>query len=188
MSWWSLVGTGISAWSSYKQGQAAEERYEDQARNTQQVAAHNAEISLMDATVAEKDAVAAEQAYGRKLRAHMRQVDQVLGKARTGYGKAGVVTSSGSALDTLVDIARAGAEDAALITNEGKTAYERGKNVAARYRRLADFGLRDAAFQAGLLESAGADAASFGRWDAAGKLAEGLYDYGESEGWFDNAD
>jgi hypothetical protein len=188
MSWGDLLsfaGTAFGIYSSYQQGQSAKEQYEGQADYTEEVAKHNSEISLLDASVAEKDAIAVETAYGWKLRRHMRQVDQVLGKARAGYAKSGVVASSGSALDTMVDIARSGAEDAALIAAEGKTAYERGKDIAARYRKLAAAGLRDAAYQASMLESAGADAATYGTLSALSVATEGLYDYGDSQGWWD---
>lgn len=179
-----LVGSGISAWSQWQAGESANAKASDQADHLRQVAAANREISLLDASAAEKDAAVAETAYGWRLRRHLVQVGKLVGSARTGYAKGGVAIS-GSALDTVARIARDGAEDAALIAHEGKTAGDRGREVAERYRALADAGLRDAAFQASLIESAGADQAFYGRLQSASTSLAGVYDYGESKGWWE---
>jgi len=181
---WGWVGPAISAISSLWQGQAAEDQADDQAKHLKQVAAHNAQISLLDAAAAEKDSIAAEAAYGWKLRRHMQQVDKLVGRARVGFAKAGVAMT-GSALDTVVESARAGAEDAALIINEGKTAAERGREVARRYRLLAQYGLRDAAYQAGMIEQAGADEATYQYLSGAAQASKDVYEYGDAEGWWE---
>jgi hypothetical protein len=181
---WGWVGPAISAVASLLQGQAAEDQADDQSDAVKKAAANNAKISLLDAAAAEKDAIAAETAYGWKLRRHMQQVDKLVGRARTGFAKSGVAMT-GSALDTVVESARAGAEDAALIANEGKNAGERGREVAERYRLLAKYGLRDAAYQASLIEQAGADKATYQYLSGTAQAATDVYDYGQGKDWWD---
>lgn len=180
----SLLGTGIGAFASWMRGKKADDRAEAQAENLRVVAEHNKEISLFDASVAEKDAALGEASYGYRLRNHLRMIDNVVGSAKARLGKSGVALGEGSALDTIIESVRAGAEDAALIRAEGKTLYERRRNIAERYRKLAEFGMRDAANQAALIEDAGADEAMFGTLTAGAQLLGGIFEFGEYKGWW----
>jgi hypothetical protein len=184
MSWLQYVGTAIELYSDYQQSQDADENSKDQADYLRKTSKHNKEISLLDAAAAEKDAIAAEQASGRKLRIQLRNIDTAIGSTRAKVGKSGVAMS-GSALDVVVESARRGAQDSAMIINEGKTAFQKGMDVANRYRKLADYGLRDAAYQASLIESAGADESQYYQYQGAAHFFSAADEHGQQQGWWE---
>jgi hypothetical protein len=169
------AGTALSFFGEKEKAESAEEYYEDLAAEEKRVAEANKEISLYDASVAEKDAYYEEQATALELALHYRQVEQVLGTQAARYAKSGVVISSDSPLDTMMQTVSDGIRDAEIIANNGLTAAARKRSLAARYRLLAEKGLRDAAAQAHLLEKAGAAEKTGYMYSAFGKLAEGVY-------------
>jgi hypothetical protein len=174
-------------------GDAARDQADRQAAEAKRVAEENKEISLYDASVMEKDAIAAEYAHGVKLQNQMRAADLLLGKGTARLGKSGVSVSEGSALDAQVEIVREARRESDIIVNDGVTARERRRSAAERYRLLADKGLRDAAAHASILESAGAAEQSQHQLASYGQLlnsSESIYSVGESaynSEWFQGA-
>ncbi len=161
------VGAGISLFNSISGSDAAR----DQARVRQQQisgqAAANRRVSNLDAGMAERRAVWVDEQTRRELADHADTVEAVLSRLRAGYGKAGVVTNTGSPLAAMSHAARNMEREAAAIAIEGEQAAREARDRARRYRMLAKNGLRDAAYTATLVEQA-ADARAAGAYLAAG--------------------
>lgn len=100
------VGTGVSAYSQYQQGQYNAQMAEANARN--------AELAAADAT-ARGDAEAAMQRM---------QVSRLIGRQRAAFAASGVDAASGSALDVLGDTAAFGQLDVDTIrSNAAREAW-----------------------------------------------------------------
>jgi hypothetical protein len=188
MSWFGDVldiGGGIlDIFGFVSEGEDAEEYYEGMADYERAKAKANADISLYDAEVAEKEAFYLELAAGYELQNQMKQVDRVMGTAMAKLGKSGVALGRGSALDIEVEIASEGARDSAIIANEGKLAAQRARSMANRFRKLADAGLRDSAYYANALERAGESAKAGAYWRAGGVAIREFGEFGQAQGWF----
>lgn len=108
----SLVGTGLSAYGQYRQGQAQQQAYEYNAK----VAEANAEAQKTETTYEE------QQSHERLRR--------LMGTQRTLYAKAGVDLSSGSPLLVLAETAAEGAEEIQAIRYGGDVAATKELNQA----------------------------------------------------------
>jgi hypothetical protein len=179
-----IGGKAFDVYGEMEKAKDAEQTAERQADEIKRAAEANKEISLYDASVMRKDAVAFEQAAAHALGIHMQRVDKVLGAASARLGKAGVVTTTGSALDLQERIIAEGSRDAVTLMNNGMTGYQRRLSAARRYELLAEKGLRDAAAHASLIERAGHDEQIGHYWSAAGRGAELFDTLGRSEGWW----
>lgn len=177
-------GSLLGIFGKVGQGEAAEDYYDDLADEQRRVAEVNRQISLEDASVAEKDAFFAEQSAALALSIHMKKLDHILGSQKARYAKSGVAVGSGSPLETMMSTLEDGLKDAKTIIYNGKTAAERRRDLARRYRKLAEAGLREAAAQAALLEDAGAAEKRGWLFSAGGDLAQGIFALGEEMGWF----
>lgn len=188
------VGGFLGFKAEEKQSKEVEKAAKRQAEEEARVAEDNRQISLYDASVMEKDAVAAENAAAFKLQNHIRAADALLGKATARLGKAGVVVSSGSALDKQVDIIHEAQREADIIIHDGKTARDRRLSAAERYYMLAEKGLRDAAAHGSILESAAAAESTQHKYASYGALISSADSFSElfkgstgKEGWLNQA-
>lgn len=179
-----LGGDALGIYGELQKGEDAAKTAKRQAEEAKRAAEANREISLYDASVAAKDALAFEQAAADALAIHMVRVDKVLGAATARLGKSGVVTTSGSALELQERIISEGSRDALALMHNGRTGYERRMSAARRYELLAEKGLRDAAAHAALIEEAGRAEQIGHYWSAAGRGAEFLDTLGRTEGWW----
>lgn len=182
MGWGEVIGGLVQGYSSYKESEAVEDRYDAQADSITSSAAANAAISEYDATVAEKDAMEIEIQAGLALKQHKKKIVSLISSQRAGFGKAGVAINTGSALDVMANTAKEGARDAEVIMYNGKTARERQLSLAKRYRMLAGANLRDAAAQASLIEDAGDFTASAIRTSAVGTAITNVFNAYEEAG------
>ena len=102
----SLVGTGLTAYSAYQQGQY-----------TQDINNRNAQVDKLKTTEAQNmgaDAMAQQRA----------RTAQILGSQRAAFGASGLEGTTGSAGDIMADTARMGEQDAQTVrTNALKTAW-----------------------------------------------------------------
>jgi hypothetical protein len=179
------IGGGLlEIFGSISEGEDAEDYYEGMADYERATAKANADISLYDAEVAEKEAFYLELAAGYELQNQMKQVDKVMGTAMAKLGKSGVALGKGSALDIEVEIAAEGARDSAIIANEGKLAASRARSMAGRFRKLAAAGLRDSAYYAHALEKAGESAKAGAYWRAGGVAITEFSEFAQEQGWF----
>lgn len=120
----SLLGTGLSAYGSYQQGQAMAGQAEYQA-----AVARNNQI------IAERNAQDAELRGGLSEDQQRRQTAQLKGRQRASLASNGVVIDEGSALDITSDTAAFGEFDALTIrSNAQREAYNyrvQGSNFQA---------------------------------------------------------
>ena len=149
-----IGGSALGIYSSIEQSKAAKEAGKRGAAAELSAAEANRALSYYDASVAEKDALEIEYQMGVALEVHKQTVDALLSSQRARYAKSGVVTSAGSALVVSQKTASDAHKDADIILYNGQTAAERTRSLALRYRMLGDAGLRDAAAQASMIESA----------------------------------
>jgi hypothetical protein len=177
-------GKAVGIYGEMQKAKDAEKTAKSQADEVERAAQANKEISLYDASVAAKDAIAFEQAAADGLASHMLRVDKVLGAAQARLGKAGVALTQGSALDVQERIIAEGSRDAVTLMHNGRTGYERRISAARRYELLAEKGLRDAAAHASLIEDAGRSEQIRHYWSAAGRGAEFFDTLGRTEGWW----
>jgi len=180
---WDLIELGTGIYAVDQAADAARDAGSANAAEVQRAAAANAQLSLYDASVAEKDAMAVLFQTGVSLGIQLRETQRILSSQRATYGKAGVAVGTGSPLEVMARSAEAAARDTEMIKYEGRTAAERRRSLAARYRLLASHGLRDAAAQAVLIEDAARDR-SKAYWIKGGTdLFKDLTNIGQREGW-----
>lgn len=179
-----IGGKAVSLYGEMGKASDAEKTANAQANEVERAALANREISLYDATVARKDALAYEQASADALAVHMLRVNRVLGAAQARLGKTGVALTQGSALEMQERIIVEGSRDADTLIHNGRTGYERRMSAASRYDLLAEKGLRDAAAYATLIEQAGRSEQIGHYWSAAGRGAELVDTLGQTEGWW----
>lgn len=130
------IGTGISAYGAYQQGQAQEAQYKYQSA----VASNNRIIAEQNA----KDALARGKV---EADTHRRKVSQFIGSQRAGFGGSGVVVDSGSPLDIVAD-------SVALGELDTQTILSNAEREARAYRvQGSNFGA-----EAGLLDSSAGSA------------------------------
>lgn len=146
-----VIGTGVSVYSSIQQGNAQAQAKDYQAavdRNNAQVASWNAQ--------------AAEDSAAAKTQAEMRVGTQRMGAQRAALAAGGVTLDSGSALD----VQGATAENTAIQTNA--TNYQ-GELTAYGYRTQQNSYIN----QAGLDEMSASNASTAGDLTAAGSFLSG---------------
>ena len=158
MGWTDIVssvakvgGAVIGMIGDKKKSDAAQDYADKQGDATLEAAQVNKELSLYDASIAEKEATEAFLQYNRNIILHNRMSTQLMGKQRTTYAKSGVIPGTGTPMDVQIRTGQELAEDAAVIKYEGQKAVERRRGIAQRYRLLAEKGLRDAGNTASLL-------------------------------------
>ncbi|MGE4194721.1 MAG: hypothetical protein AB7E51_15145 [Pseudodesulfovibrio sp.] len=111
----SIVGTGVSAYSSYAQGQAAKDAAEEQAK------------------IAEQNAKDAEYTGSLERQRINLKKAETIGTGRAAWGSSGVALGSGSPVDWEVDVDERGRSDVrASKYNSNVTAYNyrTGANLA----------------------------------------------------------
>jgi len=109
------IGTAVSAYGQYAQGQSQKKW-----------AAYNAEV-------AERDAETATKVAGYEANLQRKQTEELLGRQRASYGKAGV-TTEGSPLLLMAETAAEGEMEASMIEWGGKTKAQRFRSEAALSR------------------------------------------------------
>jgi len=179
-----LGGQAAGIYADVSAGNDADDIAKKQADEYKRVALANRDISLYDASVAAKDAVAFEQQAAVSTAINIERMDKVLGAARASLGKSGVSVSEGSALDLQRQIIMDAERDISTMIHNGKTGYERRMSASRRYELLADKGLRDAAAHATIIEDAARSEQLGHYWSAAGRGAEFVETLGRSEGWW----
>lgn len=181
-----IVDVGFDIFGTYTTGQTIESQSEAQAAELKRVAEANAKLSLIDAAVAEKDALAIEFQTQVALGLHLRNTSRLLSKQRALTGKSGVAVGTGSPLDVMADSASEAAKDTELIKYEGRTGAQRSRDLANRYRLLAKHGLRDAAAQSILIQDAARDKTKAVLIEGAGGIFQDIANIGQEKGWWDN--
>lgn len=179
-----LVGTGLSLFGSKKQSDAIEENAEASAKAAQEAAAHNSEISIMDAEVMGR--AAREEAYktGIALQQYTNQMNNWMDSLRISAAKSGVAVGTGTPLDVEVYSKKNFIKDLEMIKYNGKKAVEQKTDLALRYRKLADYGLRDAAAYATAILETAKDQANAVIISSLGKAASNVYTVGTNADWF----
>lgn len=142
----SLIGTGVQAYSSMKQGQAAE-----------QAANYNANVAAQNAVASRQQAVEDERGFRVQTR-------QMLGDIRSGYAASGV-TLEGSPEDVLYQSASNAELDALKIRHGGELKAMGYENSAA-LSIMEGANARDSGYlsAAGILLKGSADAAGRIKW------------------------
>jgi len=142
----SLIGTGVQAYSSMKQGQAAE-----------QAANYNANVARQNAIAAKNQAVEDERSFRVQTR-------QALGDIRSGYAASGV-TLEGSPEDVLYQSASNAELDALKIRHGGELKAMGYENSAA-LSIMEGANARESGYlsAAGMLLQGSANAASKIKW------------------------
>lgn len=162
----SVLGTGMSAYGQYQQGQ----QQKSQAEFAAKVSERNAAIAEDNAKVEDvqaKDALQRGADQAAQVRERTTRVNAAL---RANQGGSGVLTDTGTALDLLVQNTGTGQLDAlTTLSNAQREAY--GHEVGAWNQRAGAGTLRD---QAAGYRSAGANAASSGVFSAGSTLVTGF--------------
>lgn len=127
------VGTGISAYSAYQQGQAAKSNAEYQNR----IAQYNAQVAKQqadyDAMMQQRQAEEAKLKAGYEAKLHEKRGEELQARQRALYGKSGVLFR-GSPLAVIESTAMELEMDKQMILREGRMAYESGM-YGARARK-----------------------------------------------------
>lgn len=100
----SVIGTGVSAYGAYQQGQAAS----TQARYQQQIAVINQQTATRNQALANRNAAYTEAAGARAVDDRARQIRGVIGSQRAAQAANGLIINEGSALDLQEDTAMLG--------------------------------------------------------------------------------
>ena len=179
-----IAGTAFGIYSSFKSIKATQSTADLNAAELRRAAAENAAISRLDAEAMEKSARATQFAAGIEMMRHAQRVDAFIGAQKAAYAKSGVTLGTGSALDVVADTSRKAAIDSSLIEYEGKKAKAYRRDLAARYRRLADAGLRDAAAQVSIIESTADSVIKSKTYSAISSAGSNIYDIGQTKGWW----
>lgn len=146
-----IAGTAISAAGNLRQGRAAQEAAESEAKREE----FNAGVAELQA----QDAIARGRQEESTLRAGVRQL---LGSQRAAVASSGIEVGRGSASDVAADTAfRAELDAQRLRQNAAREAW--GYEVEADDRRMA----------ADVARRGGQAARSAGRWNAAGTIVAG---------------
>lgn len=108
----SLIGTGVSIYSSYQEGKAQEEYYTYQAKQDEK-----------NAKIAEDNALRERQGGIEDARQQRIKTLQTIGAQQTAMAKNGIDVTSGSAVDLIEDTRAMGELDALnILTNSERTA------------------------------------------------------------------
>jgi|LSQX01.3.fsa_nt_gb hypothetical protein len=179
MSWgwiWDVINTGAGLYNSYRQSEDIKKAGTRESEEVQRVAEDNKAISLYDADVVEKSA--REQAYrnGIELMIETRNMKQYMGALKASMAKSGVSLSSGTPVDIEVYSQQSFIQDLEMIKYNGKKAEEKQRELAERYRLLADKGMRDSAVWAATILDTAKDKSNstliYGITNALAKLSQ----------------
>lgn len=159
------AGTATSAYGQVKQGRAAKQ----QGQAQQGAAESEAQLSDYNASVADLQAIDAEQRGEEEASRYRAGVRGIVGEQRTGFAASGVEAGSGSALDVQADAAFLGELDALTVkTNAAREAW--GYKVQATdLRKRAEIQRKEGAFA----RASGDDAARAAKIGAATTLIGG---------------
>lgn len=111
------AGTAISAAGSMQ----AASGMKAAGRQAMQTAEYNASINERNARVADQEADLRERVAGREELRFRKQFNKLQAKAGTAYRKAGVIASSGTPLQVMMDNANEAEEEVQLIKLTGAT-------------------------------------------------------------------
>lgn len=158
-SWiWDVIEIAGSAYNSYKQAEDIKSAGSAESEEIKRVAEANAEISRYDADVIDKMVKETAYATGVELLTATRTMNQQMKLLKSTAAKSGIAL-----LGTVKDVEKYSKQnfiaDLEMIKYNGKKAEEKQKDLANRYRKLADKGLRDSAIWASnVLESSNSKA------------------------------
>ena len=178
---WGLAiqaGGAILDWfGGEQQKDAVQGQANAQAAEQQRVAQANRELSLLDAETARYTGL--NRRFEADASAGLAYVNmqKLLAAQRTRFAKSGVVISKGSPVDIMEETTKAAAMDIMNIKYKGRSAKAEADSLAKRYELLAEKGLRDAAAQASLIQSAAADNVDAIDWNRWSSLAETAYEW-----------
>lgn len=169
-----LVSIGGSAYNSLKQSDNIKAAGAASAAEVERAAKDNAEISRYDADVIDK--MAREQAYatGVELLVATRTMNKQMKALKSSAAKSGIALSG-----TVKDVEKYSQDnfisDLEMIKYNGKKAEDQQRDLADRYRLLADKGLRESAVWAGTILQTASDKANaslmLGMTDVVSKLS-----------------
>lgn len=186
--WFALAGLAVSAAMSYMGGEDEKDRIDESTKRQQEeqrrVAAANKELSLYDARVAERVGLNKKFEADAQAGLMYKELQKVLGTQRSRIAKSGVSLKEGSAVDVMKETSRRAAKDIMNIKYKGRSAQEAANSQAAKYRMLAEKGMRDAAANSALIAEAAADQKSAIGWQQVGNLVSTAGKVAETVGWF----
>lgn len=111
----SMAGTAMSAYSSYRQGQAQQRQAEFQAN----MARRNAQIAEQNAELAEDEGRRAKQTGYENAVRKRQEAARIIGSQRAAFGASGAQVDQGAALDLSLDTAEKGELDAFQLMQQG---------------------------------------------------------------------
>ena len=132
-----LIGTAVSAYGAYQQGQAAAQ----EAQNAATIMDYNAKA-------AEQEGKAQQMRASFEADKHSAMGEQLLAEQNVGFGKAGVLSGTGTAQVVRTETAKQLELDRLMILREGQEAV-RGANASAAGMRLQGSSYRMQAKNAG---------------------------------------
>ena len=178
------VSAITGALGSMKSADAAKNYARDQQRAAEELAKHNAQISLDDAITALKQADNIVRGTQIEIGTKVAELDRILAGQRVVYSARGVVTTTGSPLDVQLKTVYEGQKDIERIKYNGKLSEEEAIDLANRYVKLSKYGLRDAAVQASLTASAWNQKAENMQWQGLSNAFSQAYTVGANAGWW----
>ena len=110
-----LIGTAMSAYSSYQQGQAQQRQSEFQEKVSQR----NAQIAEQNAQMAEEEGRQAKRIGYENAVRKRQEAAQIIGSQRAAFGASGAQVDQGAALDLSLDTAEKGELDAFQLQQQG---------------------------------------------------------------------
>ena len=181
-----MQGAGIVMdWVAGNDAEKATKKQADrQADEVERVAQANRDISLYDAAVARRMGIQQRFEYEAQAGLMYKDMQALLASQRTRYAKSGVALKSGSPVDVMEETLTNAGSDIMNIKYKGTTAKAKADSLAARYKLLADKGLRDAAAQASLIEEAASDQVDALKWQKYTGTLGKVYTVGKEYEWF----
>lgn len=180
-----VASLALNYLSSDDSADAASDAADDAAEQRRITAAHNAEISKYDAKVARHAAERERKKAERDAGLHFQKLERVLGAQQVGFANAGVITSTGSALDAQINSAVRGERDLQIILDNGLTNQQKMRSMEKRYRMQAKFGMSEGLSAAYQIEQAGNRQAENIKWEGYSQAASTIYNIGSSAGWWE---
>jgi hypothetical protein len=184
MDIFSGISAAVSLFSAFKSKEDTEDNAEANASEVERAAQANREISLYDAQVAEEAAQQESFKSGVEMLYNADKVDKFLSTQKAAYSTTGISLSSVSAQEVMRESRVKAVVDMELVKWNGQKAYEAKRDLARRYRLLADKGLRDAAASATLILEAGKDEATGNYLKGVSNALPAIKSFGDSAGWW----
>lgn len=181
----SIGGAAAGLWASKEKSDAIEESAKDRASQIKSDAKANAALSRYDAAVVRGEASETFKAYQVKLNRAYRIMNMRLGSQRTQIAKSGAVSDTGSGLKLQEETLAESYKDIEIMRYNGSKAVDRIRNLAKRYDKLAEKGLRESAVYASSIMDAASNAAEANLITGIGNFGTQVSQIGTEYGWWE---